>query len=104
MKPFSQVHNSENFVFGLILQHVFNEGEGVCVGQGSLIKLAIVHNDAPFSLLFLGHNETVGRPLGGRARLNLATSEKVLHYFLLRRGTLPHQPYRLHRLGFGVRV
>ena len=29
---------------------------------------------------------------------------KVLHYFLLRRGTLTHQPYRLHGLGFGVRV
>ena len=104
MKPFTQVHNSEKFVFGLIFQHISNEGEGVCVRQGSLITLAVVHHEAPFSFLFLGHNETVGRPFGGRARLNSTTSQNVLHYFLLRRGTLPHQPYRLHGLGFGVRV
>ena len=45
MKPFTQVQNSENSVFGYIVQHVFNEGEGVCVRQGSLINLAIVHNE-----------------------------------------------------------
>ena len=60
---FTQVHNDENLVFGLIFQHIFNEGEGVCVWQGSLIKLAIVHNEASFSLLLLEHNETVGCPL-----------------------------------------
>ena len=104
MELFNQVHNSENLVFGLIFQHIFNEGEGVCVGQGSLIKLAIVNNEAPFSLLLLGHNETFGRPFGGRTRLNPATRQNVFHYFLLRRGTLPHQPYRLHGLGFSIRV
>ena len=104
MKPFTQVHNSENPVFGLIFQHAFNEGEGMCVGQGSLIKLAVVHHEAPFSFLFLGHNETVGRPFGGRARLNSATSQNIHHYFLLCRGKLPHKPYRFYGLGFGLQV
>ena len=74
------------------------------VGQCSLIKLAVVHNEAPFSFLLLGQNETVRRLLGGRTRLNPATSQKIFHYLLLRRSTLPHQPYRLHRLGFSIRV
>ena len=104
MEPFTQVHNSENLVFGLIFQHIFNEGEGVRVGQGSLIKLAVVHNEAPFSFLLLWHKETVGRPLGGRTRLNPAMSQNILHYLLLRRRTPPHQPYSFQGSGFSVQV
>ena len=70
MEPFTQVQNSEIPVFGLNFQNIFTEGEGVCFRQGSLIKLAVVHNEEPFSFLFLWHNKTVGRPLGGRKRLN----------------------------------
>ena len=102
MEPFTQVHNSGNLVFGLIFQHIFNEVEGVRSGQGSLIKLAVVHNEMPFSLLFLPRNETVGRLLGGRARLNPATSQNIFHHLLLCRGTLLHQPYWLHGLRFSV--
>ena len=67
-------------------------------GQGSRIELAVVHNETPLSFLFFAHNKTFGRPLGGRTRLNPTTSQKILHYLLLRRGMLPHKPYRLHRV------
>ena len=104
MEPFSQVHNSENQVFGLIFQHISNEGEGMRVAQGSLIKLALVHHEAPLTFFFLWHNETVGRPLVGRARLSPTMSQEIFHYLLLRRGTSPHQSYWLHGLGFSIRV
>ena len=72
------------------------------VEPGSLIKLAVVHNQVPFFLLFLGHNETVGRPLGGRTRLNRTTSQKIFHYLMLRRATLPQNLIGFTDLGLAL--
>ena len=104
MEPFTEVHNSGNRVFGLILQHIFDEGEGVHIGQGSLIKLAVVHYEARFAFFFLRNNKTVARPLGGGTGLNQTTSQRNLQYLLVGRGVLPLPPYRLLRIGFSVRI
>ena len=46
------------------------------------MKLAIIHNDAPFSLLLFRHHKTVGHPLGGRTRLNPTPGKGILQYLL----------------------
>ena len=56
VEALTQVHKSEGFMFGLLLQNIVEEGEELHVVQGSLIELSVIYSEAPFSSPFLGPN------------------------------------------------
>ena len=81
MEPIFHVQDRPYFVLLLVLENVFNPGEGAAFCDCDLIQFPIIHHKPVFPGLFFCHREGWAGP-GTGAPFYFATGYDVINHFL----------------------